>query len=113
MNKVANHNSQPVRRLNLSLRRGRRVTFSYNGQTVTAYEGETFATALIAAGHWVFQRTAKSAASRGVHCNIGVCHPCLIILDGKRNVRACQTPVSEGCQVKTQEYEGRERDETI
>ena len=91
-------------RLDQDLARGRPVAFFFNGEPVQAYEGETIATALIAAGHWVFQMTGQRSAPRGVFCNIGVCHSCLIIVDGERNVRACQTAVSSGCRVETQEY---------
>ena len=66
-------------------------------------QGETIATALLAAGHWVFRMTDKKNDPRGVYCNIGVCHSCLVVVDGERNVRACQTPVSPGCRVEMQE----------
>jgi predicted molibdopterin-dependent oxidoreductase YjgC len=113
MNVNANHSLKPARRMDGNLSRGRHLEFSYNGLPVEAYEGETIATALIAAGHWVFQKAHKNAESRGVYCNIGVCHSCLIVVDGKRNVRACQTPVSAGCRVETQVYEERGSDETV
>ena len=113
MDVSVNYNSRPARRLDRNLSRGRHLEFSYNGQPVQAYEGETIATALIAAGHWVFQKTKKKSEPRGVYCNIGVCHSCLIIVDGERNVRACQTPVAMGCRVETQDYEKRGRDEKV
>ena len=113
MNVGVNDNLRPARRLDRNLSRGRHLEFSFNGQQVQAYEGETIATALIAAGHWIFQKTQKNTEPRGVYCNIGVCHSCLIIVDGERNVRACQTPVSAGCRVETQAYAERGRNETV
>jgi sarcosine oxidase subunit alpha len=97
--------SNPVRanRLDQNLSRGKRLEFFFNGEPVQAYEGETIATALLAAGHWVFQITGKKKSPRGVYCNIGVCHSCLVVVDGEKNVRACQTPVSAGCRVERQE----------
>jgi len=89
-------------RLDGKLSRGRPLELFFNGEPVQAFEGETIATALIASGYWEFQKTAKMNESRGVFCNIGVCHSCLVVVDGRRNVRACQTPVLPGCRVETQ-----------
>ena len=100
-------------RLDRNLSRGRPVEFLFNGEPVQAYEGETIATALIAAGNWIFHMTRKKSDPRGVYCNIGVCHSCLINVDGKRNVRACQTPVSPGCRVTSQTYAERGPDEKV
>lgn len=109
----AQRNARFARRLDRNVTRGRPLEFTYNGQPVQAYEGETIATALIAAGHWIFHKSQKNSEPRGVYCNIGVCHSCLIIVDGERNVRACQTPVVDGCRVETQRYAERGRDEKV
>ena len=92
-----------LKRLDQNLDRGKPVAFFFNEDPVHAYEGETIATALLASGHWVFQMSPKNNAPLGVYCNIGVCHSCLVVVDGERNVRACQTPVSPGCRVRRQE----------
>ena len=96
-------NRLKANRLDRNLVRGKPLEFLFNGDPVQAYEGETIATALLAAGHWVFRMTDKKNDPRGVYCNIGVCHSCLVVVDGERNVRACQTPVSPGCRVEMQE----------
>ena len=96
-------NRLKANRLDQNLTRGKPLEFFFNGDPVQAYEGETIASALLASGHWVFQMTGKKNDSRGVYCNIGVCHSCLVVVDDKRNVRACQTPVSPGCRVERQE----------
>ena len=90
-------------RLDDNLIRGDALEFFFNGELVQAYEGETIATALLASGHWVFQRFLKNPQPRGVFCNIGVCHSCLVVVDGERNVRACQTAVRSGCCVERQD----------
>lgn len=90
-------------RLDHNLVRGGALEFFFNGEPVQAYEGETIATALLASGHWVFQTSAKKYEPRGVFCNIGVCHSCLVVVDGERNVRACQTPARAGCRVERQD----------
>ena len=96
-------NRLKANRLDRNLVRGKSLEFLFNGEPVQAHEGETIAAALIAAGHWVFQKTSKKKDPRGVYCNIGVCHSCLVVVDGERNVRACQAPVSPGCRVEMQE----------
>jgi len=106
-------NRLKANRLDQDLTRGNPLGFFFNGEPVQAYEGETIATALLASGHWVFQKTGKKNDSRGVYCNIGVCHSCLVIVDGERNVRACQTPVSPDCRVERQESKERGPDEKI
>jgi len=95
-------NQLKANRLDQNLTRGNALEFFFNEDPVNAFEGETIATALLASGHWVFQMTGKKSP-RGVYCNIGVCHSCLVVVDGERNVRACQTLVSSGCRVESQE----------
>lgn len=80
----------------------REVTFSYNGQELKGLEGEPIATALRAAGVMVHRYTAKRHEPRGVFCAIGRCTDCVMIVDGKPNVRTCITPLIEGMDVKTQ-----------
>ena len=66
------------------------ITIQVNGRAVTAYEGESLATALIAAD---VVRT---------YCNMGVCFDCLVeVEDGgcSRRVRACLTAVRAGLRI--------------
>lgn len=66
---------------------------------VRAYEGESLAAALLAAGIDSFRRTASGAA-RGPYCNMGVCFDCVVTVEGMGAVRACSTPVTDGMQVR-------------
>jgi hypothetical protein len=66
-----------------------------------AYEGETVAAALLADGRRAFRRTVRRGEPRGLLCGMGVCFDCLVRVDGRPNVRACQTPVAEGMRVET------------
>ena len=93
---------QKSRRLNGNVERGRSIHLVVDGQPVSAYEGETIAAALLAAGRRTFRHTAASGAPRGVFCGIGVCFDCLVTVDGCR-IRACVTPVQDGMQVSTAE----------
>jgi len=89
-------------RLERGLQRGERVEITVDGKTVLAYRGETIATALMAAGHWVCRTAGEAANPMGVYCNIGICHSCVMTVNGVRNVRVCVTPVSQSCVVETQ-----------
>lgn len=80
----------------------KKVTFSYNGQILEGYEGEPIFTALKAAGVMAHRYTAKTHEPRGVFCAIGRCTDCVMIVDGKPNIRTCITPLEAGMVVQTQ-----------
>lgn len=82
--------------------KGKKVKFTYNGETVEGYEGEPIAAALKAAGLMVHRYTAKEHKARGIFCAIGRCTDCVMIVDGVPNVRTCVTSLKEGMEVKTQ-----------
>lgn len=81
--------------------KGRLVTFDFDGKTIEGYEGEPIAAALKAAGVMVHRYT-KKGFPRGVFCAIGRCTDCVMVVDGKPNVRTCVTPLAEGMKVQTQ-----------
>jgi predicted molibdopterin-dependent oxidoreductase YjgC len=82
--------------------RGRRLSFLFDGQTLAAFEGETVAAALMAAGHRVLRTTVVTETPRGVFCGMGVCFDCLVVVDGSLSRRACMTFVTDGMRVETQ-----------
>jgi len=79
--------------------RGAAVTLRVDGAAVPAFEGETVATAMMAAGKGVFRRDGRGAP-RGLYCNMGSCGECMITVAGRR-VRACLTEVAEGMEIAT------------
>ena len=83
--------------------RRRLVTFSYDGRELQGYEGEPIAMALHAAGVMVHRYTAKRHEARGVFCAIGRCTDCVMVVDGRPNVRTCMTPLAAGMDVRTQD----------
>lgn len=83
--------------------KGRRVVFTYDGVEMEGYEGEPIAMALKAAGIEVHRFTAKRHEPRGIFCAIGRCTDCVMVVDGKPNVRTCMTPLAEGMDVRTQD----------
>ena len=82
--------------------KGRLVTFFYDGRPMQGYEGEPIAVALKAAGVMVHRHTKKYDRPRGVFCAIGRCTDCVMVVNGKPNVRTCVTPLEEGMTVQTQ-----------
>ena len=82
--------------------KGRSVEFTFDGNTLTGYEDEPIAVALKAAGLMVHRYTSKKRKPRGIFCAIGRCTDCVMIVDGRPNVRTCVTPLREGMDVRTQ-----------
>ena len=78
------------------------VTFTYDGKPVQGYEGEPVAAALKANGVQIHRYTAKQHKPRGIFCAIGRCTDCVMVVDGKPNIRTCMTPLKEGMDVRTQ-----------
>ncbi len=78
------------------------VEFTYDGQIVMGLEGEPIAIALEAAGVMVHRYTKKYHKPRGIFCAIGRCTDCVMVVDGKPNIRTCITPLKEGMRVQTQ-----------
>ncbi|AYF41814.1 (2Fe-2S)-binding protein [Ethanoligenens harbinense] len=81
----------------------RQVTFTYDGRELQGYEGEPIAVALKAAGVMVHRYTAKHHRPRGVFCAIGRCTDCVMVVNGKPNIRTCVTPLAEGMVIQTQD----------
>lgn len=82
--------------------KGKMVKFLYDGREVEGYEGEPISAALKSAGVMVHRYTKKQHKPRGIFCAIGRCTDCVMIVDGKPNVRTCVTPLREGMKIRTQ-----------
>lgn len=80
----------------------RTVTFTVEGQPVTALDGDTLAIALLSAGVRAFRATPVSGAPRAPLCLMGVCFDCLVQVDGEPNLQACMLTVRDGMQVRLQ-----------
>jgi D-hydroxyproline dehydrogenase subunit gamma len=88
--------------LHKGLERGPAVSLTIDGRTVSAFEGESVATVLLAEGH-AATRLTQGGSPRGVFCGMGVCFDCLVVVDGVPNTRACVTWVREGMRVSRQD----------
>ena len=82
--------------------KGRIVTFTFDGKEIQGYEGEPIAAALKAAGVMGHRYTKKEHRPRGIFCAIGRCTDCVMVVDGKPNIRTCVTPLAAGMKVQTQ-----------
>jgi hypothetical protein len=95
------------RRVKGGLERGRRFEIEVDGNKIIAYEGETIASAILAAGRRTLRYTPQKGHPRGVYCGIGLCHDCIMTVDGIPNTRTCQTLATPGCRVETQKSAGK------
>jgi NADPH-dependent 2,4-dienoyl-CoA reductase/sulfur reductase-like enzyme len=79
-------------------RASERIEFTFEGNPIAAYPGESLAAALIAAGISTFRKT-RAAASRGPFCGMGVCGECRVLVNGSP-VRACMEPARANAEVR-------------
>lgn len=93
-------------RIDGAVRRGPEVEIVVDGLPVIAFEGESVAAALFASGRRALRTTAQLHEPRGMYCGIGVCFDCVMTIDGKPNVRSCQTPVRAGMRIESQHGDG-------
>ena len=79
------------------------ITFTLNGLSMTAMDGQSVAAALISHDLRITRYTRLQGAPRGLFCGIGSCFDCMIVIDGKRNQRSCITIAQEGMVVEVQD----------
>jgi len=90
----------------LDFNRDKKITFQYKGQEITAYQGETIAAALYAAGIRVLKKSNKYKRPRGLFCAIGNCASCYMVVNGVFHVKTCITKVKEGMVVEEETEKG-------
>lgn len=91
-----------ARRYTSGIIRGQQFEIEVDGRPVEAFEGETVAAALTAAGVQTLRWTHKHQEPRGLFCGMGICFDCVMTIDGVPNVRSCVTPAQPGMRVSTQ-----------
>lgn len=77
------------------VRRGAPVRITVDGRSIDAFEGESVAAAMWAAGVRPRASTDTGPPARAIACAMGVCQQCAVWIDGRR-VEACRTPVRAG-----------------
>ncbi len=93
-------------RIDGAVRRGPEIEIVVDGLPIRAFEGECVAAALLASGRRTLRTTARRGEPRGMYCGIGVCFDCVMTIDGRPNVRTCQTRVRAGMRIESQRGEG-------
>ena len=88
-------------RIARGVKRGRPLHFYFEGLEIGAFEGETVAGALLAAGIRTLRHAEIGGDPRGLFCGMGVCFECRMMIDGRPNTRACMTPVRRNMRVRT------------
>jgi aerobic-type carbon monoxide dehydrogenase small subunit (CoxS/CutS family) len=86
--------------LRMKEEKARPVRFWFDNEEVEAFEGETVAAALVAAGIRGFGRNRATGARRGIFCAMGLCQECIVLMDG-HVVEACRLPVCAGLEVRS------------
>ena len=82
------------------------ITVMINGIAVDVPPGITVAAAVLTQ-HIPFTRTTPvSNSPRAPFCMMGVCYECLMVIDGKANMRSCQQIVCEGMNIECQQGVG-------
>jgi NADPH-dependent 2,4-dienoyl-CoA reductase/sulfur reductase-like enzyme len=79
------------------------MRFTFDDAPVEAREGETIGAALARAGIASLGRR-RDGAPRGVFCGIGVCHECIVGIDGAPSRRACMEKAADGMVVTSHDY---------
>jgi predicted molibdopterin-dependent oxidoreductase YjgC len=82
------------------------VSLTIEGKEIIAFEGDTVAAAMLAAGFAYTRITPEKGKRRAPYCMMGICFDCIVEINGIPNQRACQTLVQAGMQVNIQEKEG-------
>lgn len=78
------------------------VTFTLDGEKITAERGEPLAAAIVAAGKTPVARSPKFHRPRGPSCLRGACDGCLARVNETPNVMTCLVPAEEGLAVVSQ-----------
>ncbi|EJN02838.1 (2Fe-2S)-binding protein [Herbaspirillum sp. YR522] len=74
------------------------VVFSLDGQVVTALQGDTVLTAVLACSGQL-RRNEFSGQPRAGFCMMGACQDCWIATADGQRLRACSTPIQAGMQL--------------
>jgi len=80
---------------------GKIIHLHFDGEAITAFDGDNLAAALLRAGKVQF-RTAEKNDPRGPYCMMGVCFECLVEINGRPNQQACQITVRDGMMIQCQ-----------
>ena len=78
----------------------KKIKFTFNGNSLTAYEGMVISSALFLNKIQIFGHHVKDSSPQGIFCANGQCSQCNVIANGIP-VKACMTPLKEGMIIKS------------
>jgi NADPH-dependent 2,4-dienoyl-CoA reductase/sulfur reductase-like enzyme/Fe-S-cluster-containing hydrogenase component 2 len=93
MNRIKAHMILPIKT-------GRKIKFTFDGKSFSAYEGEIISSALFANGIKIFSHHHKDKSPQGIFCANGQCSQCTVMVDGLA-MKACVTKLKEGMRIET------------
>jgi predicted molibdopterin-dependent oxidoreductase YjgC len=86
-----------------SSRNDKTVTIEFEGNVIQVPETVTVAAAVLSHAGQLFTRTSTvSGQARAPYCFMGVCHECLVEIDGIPNQQGCLIEVREGMKIRRQ-----------
>ncbi|WP_137177182.1 (2Fe-2S)-binding protein [Roseomonas sp. AR75] len=77
----------------------RPLTFVVDEEEITAKQGDTLLTAMLAAGLGHVRHSEFGDGDRAGFCWMGACQDCWVIVEGRGTSRACTTLVEPGMRV--------------
>ncbi|NNL78130.1 MAG: (2Fe-2S)-binding protein [Desulfobacterales bacterium] len=92
-----------------TFQKGDKVQFTYDGNLMDGFEGEPIAIALRSNGVMIHRYTSRRNEPRGMFCAIGRCTDCIMVVNGRPNIRTCVEPLKAGMVVETQKGNGPEQ----
>ena len=78
----------------------KKVKFTFDGNSLTGYEGMVISSALFLNKIQIFGHHVKDSSPQGIFCANGQCSQCNVIANGIP-VKACMTPLKEGMIIKS------------
>lgn len=87
-----------------------KICIEFEGNRMEVPEGISVAAAVLGYNHHShgseFRTSLITGEKRGPYCLIGVCHECLMEIDGKPYQQACMVMVKAGMKIKKQTIKG-------
>ena len=79
------------------------ASFDFDGRAIAYRSGQTVGAALAAAGTRSWRTSVRAGRPAGLFCGIGTCFECLLVVDGRLDVRACLALADEASTVRSQD----------
>jgi len=80
----------------------RRISFFFNGQSVSGEEGQSIAAALLNSGVTELRKTRFEGEPRTIFCGIGICFDCVVTVNNVANQRSCLIEITDGAEIVSQ-----------